>query len=57
MTIRTENTKQSAWSGGKHPANSRIIGLESLARNGSTETVRAKAIASLREYYGIRFKA
>jgi len=39
-----------------HPANSRVIGLEMLAREGSTEQVRANAIAALKKYHGIDFK-
>ena len=39
-----------------HPANSRVIGLEMLAREGSTEQVRAKAIAAIKKYHGIDFK-
>ena len=39
-----------------HPVNSRIIGLEVLAREGRTEQVRAKAIAALKKYHGIDFK-
>ena len=39
-----------------HPANSRVIGLEMLAREGSTEQVRSKAIAALKKYHGIDFK-
>ena len=40
----------------QHPANSRVIGLEMLARDGSTEQVRAKAIAALKKHHGIDFK-
>lgn len=39
-----------------HPTNSRVIGLEMLAREGSTEQVRAKAVAALKKYHGIDFK-
>ena len=39
-----------------HPVNSRIIGLEMLAREGRTEQVRAKAIAAIKKYHGIDFK-
>lgn len=39
-----------------HPANSRVIGLEMLAREGSTEQVRARAVAALKKYHGIDFK-
>ena len=39
-----------------HPANSRAIGLEALAREGSTEQVRAKAVAALKKHHGIDFK-
>ena len=39
-----------------HPANSRVIGLEMLAREGSTEQVRAKAVAALKKHHGIDFK-
>ena len=39
-----------------HPVNSRVIGLEMLAREGSTEQVRAKAVAALKKYHGIDFK-
>lgn len=39
-----------------HPVNSRIIGLEMLARDGRTEQVRAKAVAALKKYHGIDFK-
>ncbi len=49
-------SKKSVWSQGHHPANSRIIGLESLARSGSTEAVRLKAIAALKSNFGIEFK-
>ena len=38
-----------------HPANSRVIGLEMLAREGSTEQVRAKAVAALKKHHGIDF--
>ena len=40
----------------QHPANSRVIGLEMLAREGSTEQVRARAVAALKKYHGIDFK-
>lgn len=39
-----------------HPANSRMIGLEPLAREGSTEQVRANAVAALKKHHGIDFK-
>ena len=39
-----------------HPANSRVIGLEMLAREGSTEQVRARAVAALKRRHGIDFK-
>ena len=39
-----------------HPSISRVIGLEMLARNGSTEQVRAKAVAALKKHHGIDFK-
>ena len=38
-----------------HPANSRAIGLEMLARKGSTQEVRRKAIAALKKFHGIVF--
>lgn len=40
----------------QHPSNSRVIGLEMLARDGSTEQVRAKAVAALKKYHGVDFK-
>ena len=40
----------------QHPANSRVIGLEMLAREGSSEKVRAKAVAALKKHHGIDFK-
>ena len=39
-----------------HQANSRMIGLELLAREGSTEQVRSKAVAALKKHHGIDFK-
>ena len=39
-----------------HPANSRVIGREMLAREGSTEQVRANAVAALKKHHGIDFK-
>ena len=39
-----------------HTAISRVIGLEMLAREGSTEQVRAKAVAALKKHHGIDFK-
>ena len=39
-----------------HPASSRVIGLEMLAREGSTWQVRAKAVAALKKHHGIDFK-
>lgn len=38
-----------------HPANSRVIGLEMLARTGSTQEVRRKAVLALKKFHGIVF--
>ena len=40
----------------QHPAISRVIGLEMLARNGSTAQVRARAVAALKKHHRIDFK-
>lgn len=38
-----------------HPWNSRVIGLEMLARTGSTQEVKRKAVAALKKFHGIVF--